>query len=66
MGTGPDYLSFLARFLDVNNWTITGPVPVYSPLDTQNAAAVNSEHDKLVQESTELMRISGAILQNSE
>ena len=35
-------------------------------LDTQNTAALDSERDKLVQESTELMRIFGAILQNSE
>ena len=35
-------------------------------LDTQNTAALNSERGKLVQESTELMRIFGAILQNSE
>ena len=35
-------------------------------LDTQDDAAHNAERDKLVQESTELMRIFGAILQNSE
>jgi len=35
-------------------------------LDTQDDAALNAERDKLVQESTELMRIFGAILKNSE
>ena len=35
-------------------------------LDTQDDAALNTERDKLVQESTELMRIFGAILQKSE
>ena len=35
-------------------------------LDTQNDAALNEEREKLVQESTEWMRIFGAILQKSE
>ena len=35
-------------------------------LDTQQADGLNSERDKLIQESTELMRIFGAILQKSE
>ena len=35
-------------------------------LDPQDNAALSKERDKLVQESTELMRISGAILQKSE
>ncbi len=35
-------------------------------LDAQDGAALNAERDKLVQESTELMRIFGAILQKSE
>ncbi len=35
-------------------------------IDTQNDASLNIERDKLVQESTELMKIFGAILQNSE
>ena len=35
-------------------------------LDTQDDAALGAERDKLVQESTELMRIFGAILQKSE
>ena len=35
-------------------------------LDTQDDAALNKERDKLVQESTEIMRIFGAILHNSE
>ena len=35
-------------------------------LDTQENAALDSDRDKLVQESTELMRIFGAILKKSE
>ena len=35
-------------------------------LDTQDDTALNAERDQLVQESTELMRIFGAILQKSE
>lgn len=35
-------------------------------IDTQNDAMLNKERDQLVQESTELMRIFGAILHNSE
>ena len=35
-------------------------------LDTANDAALDSERDKLVQESTELMLIFGAILKKSE
>jgi hypothetical protein len=35
-------------------------------LDSQDAEALNTERDKLVQESTELMNIFGAILKNSE
>ena len=35
-------------------------------LDTQDDAAQNAGRDKLVQESTELMRIFGAILQKSD
>ena len=35
-------------------------------LDTQDDSALNKERDALVQESTELMRIFGAILQKSE
>jgi len=35
-------------------------------LDAQNNPALNAERDKLIQESTELMRIFGAILQKSE
>jgi four helix bundle protein len=35
-------------------------------LDTQDDKALNTERGKLVQESTELMRIFGAILKNSE
>jgi len=35
-------------------------------LDTHDAAALNAERDKLVQESTELTLIFGAILQRSE
>ena len=35
-------------------------------LDTQDEKSLNSERDRLVQESTELMRIFGAILQNSD
>ena len=35
-------------------------------LETQDDAALNTERDKLVQESTELMRIFGAILKKSE
>jgi four helix bundle protein len=35
-------------------------------LDTQDDTALNGERDKLVQESTELMRIFGAILKKSE
>ena len=35
-------------------------------LDTQDEARLNTERDKLAQESTELMRIFGAILQKSE
>ena len=35
-------------------------------LDTNDDAALNTERSKLVQESTELMHIFGAILKNSE
>jgi four helix bundle protein len=35
-------------------------------LDTREDAELNAERDRLVQESTELMRIFGAILQRSE
>ena len=35
-------------------------------LETNDDAALNTERDKLVQESTERMRIFGAILQKSE
>jgi len=35
-------------------------------LDTHDDAALNTERDRLAQESTELMRIFGAILQKSE
>ncbi len=35
-------------------------------LDTLDEKALNAERDRLVQESTELMRIFGAILHNSE
>ncbi len=35
-------------------------------LDTRDHTILNAERDKLVQESTELMRIFGAILQKSE
>ena len=35
-------------------------------LDTRDDAPLDTERDKLVQESTELMRIFGAILQKSE
>ena len=35
-------------------------------LDPQDDAALGAERDKLVQESTELMRIFGAILQKSQ
>ena len=35
-------------------------------LDTQDDASLNAERDQLVQESTELMRIFGAILRKSE
>jgi len=35
-------------------------------LDTQEGSTLNTERDKLVQESTELMRIFGAILKKSE
>jgi len=35
-------------------------------LDTHDDVALNAERDKLVQESTELMRIFGAILQKSD
>ncbi len=35
-------------------------------LETQDDVALNAERDDLVQESTELMRIFGAILQKSE
>jgi four helix bundle protein len=35
-------------------------------LDTANDTELNAERDKLVQESTELMHIFGAILKNSE
>jgi four helix bundle protein len=35
-------------------------------LDTADDAALNAERDKLVQETTELMRIFGAILRKSE
>ena len=35
-------------------------------LETHDDAALNAERDKLVQKSTELMRIFGAILQKSE
>ena len=35
-------------------------------IDTQGDNTLNKERDKLIQESTELMRIFGAILQNSE
>ena len=35
-------------------------------LDTRDNAAINSEREKLVQESTELMLIFGAILQKSK
>ncbi len=35
-------------------------------LDTQDEARLNAERDKLVQESTELMLIFGAILKKSE
>ena len=35
-------------------------------LDTRDDTVLNAERDKLVQESTELMRIFGAILQRSE
>ncbi len=35
-------------------------------LDSQDAETVNTERDKLVRESTELMNIFGAILKNSE
>ena len=35
-------------------------------LDTHDDTAIKLERDQLVQESTELMRILGAILQNSE
>jgi four helix bundle protein len=35
-------------------------------LDTQDDATLNAERDMLIQESTELMRIFGAILKKSE
>ena len=35
-------------------------------LDTRDAPALNAERDKLIQESTELMLIFGAILKKSE
>ena len=35
-------------------------------LDTRDVAALSAERDKLVQESTELMRIFGAILRKSQ
>lgn len=35
-------------------------------LDTQDSEPLNAERDKLIQESTERMRIFGAILQKSE
>ena len=35
-------------------------------LDTQDDAALDAERNKLIQESTELMRIFGAILRKSE
>ncbi len=35
-------------------------------LDTRDASALNAERDKLVQESIELMRIFGAILQKTQ
>jgi four helix bundle protein len=35
-------------------------------LDTQDAIALNEERDRLIQESTELTRIFGAILRKSE
>jgi four helix bundle protein len=35
-------------------------------LDTHEDSALNTKRDKLIQESTELMRIFGAILHNSE
>jgi len=35
-------------------------------LDTRDVAALNAERDRLVQESTELARIFGAILKKSE